>query len=82
MATITAGELLTMRRRAAEGAATQGWTKAQVNAALQAIEDLMETTGRTAINNAIEGAAPGVFSGAQKRLLFAAYCEYKFGKGG
>lgn len=82
MATITADELLTMRRRAAAATTTQTWTKAQVGAALQALEDLMESSGRTAINNAIEGAAPGVFSGAQKRLLFAAFCEFKFGKGG
>lgn len=82
MAAITSDELLALRRRAAASSATQTWTKAQVNAALQAIEDLMETTGRTAINNAIEGAAPGVFNGAQKRLLFAAYCEFKFRKGG
>lgn len=82
MATLTAGDLLNQRRRASSSTTTQTWTKAQANAALQAIEDLMETTGRTAINNAIEGAAAGVFTNAQKRVLFATYCEYKFGQGG
>jgi hypothetical protein len=47
------------------------WNKPAINDALQAIEDTFQTTGKTALNNAIEGAAPGVFNAQQKKLLVA-----------
>jgi len=59
-----------------------GWSKAQINAALQAIEDTFEGPGRTALNNAIETAAPGIFDANQKRALVKAYLLAKFNLGG
>lgn len=57
------------------------WTKPQVNAALQAIEDGMQggsnVGARTVpayLGLAIETAAPGVFSAGEKSKLFAIWC--------
>jgi hypothetical protein len=52
----------------------QNWTKPQIRAAFQAIEDRMLLTAtKQAIANDIETAAPGVFTGPQKELLFMAW---------
>lgn len=71
MATLTSAQL-TALRNAAERNLTVHYTKAQVGAALQAIDDQMQLAAtRTAIGNAIEAAAPGAFSVAEKTTLFA-----------
>jgi hypothetical protein len=75
MAQLTAEELGELRTRLNANTATQAWTKPQVNAALQAIEDRLRLAGtQTAIGNDIEAAAPGVFTPAQKQLLFGIWC--------
>lgn len=72
MATIPADIRADIRAELALGR-NPSWTKAQLNAAAQAIEDLLEQAStQTAINNAIEAAAAGVFNAAQKRALFVA----------
>ena len=47
------------------------YTKAQAYAAIQAVLDLLQSgQSRTAVNNAIEGAASGVFNVTQKGKIF------------
>jgi hypothetical protein len=88
MATLTAAELQAGRRSAAR-AATVPWTKAQYNAALQAVEDRMVSLSnvggnsiRQAISTAIENAAPGVFNAAQKDDLFIVWSLLNARRGG
>lgn len=77
MAILTTDQLAVLRRSAfpAENAT---WTKAEVNAALQAIEDYFETTARAGLGAAIEAAAPGRFSNARKKRLVAYWLLQKF----
>jgi len=78
MAVLTAGELRNIRNsleRAMNGAAIT-YTKPQINAATQAIEDRLQNSKAT-LNNDIEGAAPGVFTVAQKKLIVA-YAALRF----
>ena len=75
MAALTADQLAAFRALACRNAATQTWTKAQIGAALQAIEDRVRSTAtQNAIGGDIETAAPGVFTGPQKTLLFGVWC--------
>jgi hypothetical protein len=80
MALLTAAQLAQLRQFVAAGIATQSWTKVQANAALQALEDWYETSGRQAAGSAIETAAPGVFSAAQKKLLGKYWLLQKAGR--
>lgn len=57
------------------------WLKPQINAALQAIEDKWEAD-RAGYAAAIEAAAPGVFTLAQKKLLGKHWLQLKSSKGG
>ncbi len=64
-------EQLTKLRQAISRDHTARWTKGQANLAFQAIENWFEVNkagGSTAINNA---TAPFVFTGAEKKVLFA-----------
>lgn len=75
MATLNAAQLVELRRIMARNTTPQSWTKAQANAALQAIEDRLRLAAtQTALSADIELAAPGVFSGPQKQLLFGVWC--------
>ena len=75
MAVLTSQELGELRSIMARNTASQSWTKPQVNAALQAIEDRMRLAAtQTTIGNDIETAAPGVFNQAQKNQLFGVWC--------
>ena len=79
MAVYTAQRLAKMRQAMSKlGTAT--YVKADVNVAVQAIEDLMQAQGRTAIFGAIETAAPGVFTNPQKARLFRVWVERRFGQ--
>lgn len=83
MATLTADELVELRRGVSDGLATVNYTKVQINAVLQAIEDLWESPGtKNAFNNAIEGSAPGTFTVAQKKKIVAYWLRQKFGREG
>lgn len=80
MAVLTAEQLAKIRRGVAQQFATQNWDKPQINAALQAIEDWFElnkASGVTAVNTA---TAPFVFTGPQKKELFAYWLLHKFGE--
>jgi len=52
-------------------------TKPQINVALQAIEDWFEAN-RAALGAAIEAAAPGTFTAAQKLKLVKFWLRSKF----
>jgi hypothetical protein len=80
MAVLTTEQLAPIRRNAAEEIAPR-WTKPQINAGLQAIEDWFEAN-RLALGSAIETAAPGVFNATQKRLLVKCWLLSKFERGG
>jgi len=71
---LTANELSELRQRVAQKAGEKGvsvhWLKAQVNAALQAIEDRwVAAATQNALAADIEAAAPGVFTASEKRYL-------------
>jgi hypothetical protein len=81
MATLTAAELTELRQGSCREQ-TVDFTKATINAALQAIEDWYETnkaTGSTAIDTA---TSPYVFSNPFKKRLFAYWNKQKFGREG
>lgn len=84
MAVLTSDELTAIRREVARGLQATGtpinFTKAQVNAAIQALEDWFEANraaASTAINNA---TSPFVFTNAQKKQIMAYWLQLKFGK--
>lgn len=83
MATLTATELAELRLACASSQATVGYTKAQINAALQAIEDWFENTARAALNTTINTAtSPLVLSAPVKKILVAHYLRQKFAREG
>jgi len=78
MPTLTDGEKAMIRQWKSGDGEAGAWSKAQIGAAAQAVEDRLEQAGtQTAISNDIEAAAPGVFTGAQKRKLFLIVCLLK-----
>lgn len=79
MAVLTDDETTVIRQSLAQGE-TPNWTKAQINAAAQAVEDiLVGATLQTAISNAINTAtSPVVLTATQKRRLVAFVLERKY----
>ena len=81
MAVLTAEELTELRATSGRGQVVT-YTKPQINAALQAIEDLFQSSAnigprslQQALGLAIETAAPGVFGVGAKTKLFAIWCR-------
>lgn len=88
MTVLTSADLTDLRHRAAIGK-TVTWTKPQINAALQAIEDAVQSTSnvgarslKTYIGLAIENAAAGVFNAQQKDDLFVLWTKLNAARGG
>jgi hypothetical protein len=81
MAMLSNDQLTELRQAVARESATVPWTKPQINAAVQAIEDWFEAN-RAALGTAMEAAAPGLFSAAQKRVLVKFSLAQKFAWGG
>lgn len=80
MAVLTANELAALRRDVARDLATVNFSKVEVNAALQGVEDWFELN-RASLSTAINTATtPFVFSAAQKKLLVAYWLLLKAGK--
>ena len=74
MAQLTGDEGIELMRIVNNNTSEQSWTKPQIRAAFQAIEDRILTPGtKNAIASDIEAAAPGVFNAAQKEMLFMAW---------
>lgn len=80
MAVLTQTELAPLRREMAESIATVAWTKPQINAAIQAMEAWFEAEKAGAVT-AIENAAPGVFTLAQKRKIATLWLRHKLAVG-
>lgn len=83
MATLTADQLTDLRQACANGQAIPvNYTKPQINAALQAIEDWMEAN-KASLSQAINTATdPFVFTAAQKKELGRYWFKQKFERGG
>lgn len=78
MATLSASELQDIRNGCAASNPAVGYTKAQINAAAQAVEDFLtnnSATVSTAINTA---TSPLVMSAALKKEIVAQVCQKKF----
>lgn len=81
MAILTVAELAAIRQRMARQFVPVIWTKAQVNAAVQAVEDRL-VASKAVIGADIETAAPGKFDAAQKKAIAAyAVLRYAVGEG-
>ena len=70
-------QLAELRRQMASASEIVPWKKAVINAALEAIEDWFEVN-RVVLAQAIEAAAPGMFTIPQKKRLVAFWLEQKF----
>lgn len=88
MAVLTPAELVALRQLAARDVGPS-WTKPQINAALQAVEDAVQSTSnvgnrslKTYIGAAIETAAPGAFNAGQKDTLFVLWSRFNAARGG
>jgi len=85
MAVLTGPQLDNVRHAFAEELRSDGipWTRAKLNAAIQAIEDVFESGAlQTAISNAINTAtSPAVLTGAQKRALVKFWLRSRFDRG-
>lgn len=82
MATLDANDLLTIRQGCAREIAVN-YSKPQINAAAQAIEDVF-TSGavQNALSNAIDTAtSPLTMTGAQKKALVKWYLQNRFDRG-
>lgn len=90
MATLTVPELAFARNFCEGRFAPVGYTKPQINAALQAIEDTMRTTAIVAgqagltiqqiVSAAIDASSAFAWSNAQKKILFAMWADLTFKK--
>jgi hypothetical protein len=90
MAVLTLTELVTARNFCEGRFRPVGYTKAQINAALQAIEDTMRTNtisagqvGQTIqqiVSAAIDASSAFTWSIAQKKILFAIWADLTFKK--
>jgi len=77
MAILSPNQLVELRQAAAEDQVGINWTKAQINAAAQAVEDWFEAN-RPSLNAAINTAtSPVVLPGAVKRLLLIRFLMQK-----
>lgn len=79
MATLTTEDLQKIRQECARTIIVN-YTKAQINAAAQAVEDWIQANAAS-LSTAINAATtPLVLTAAQKKKLVAEYCDYKFNK--
>ena len=79
MATLTSEERTKIRQACAK-TLTVNYTKAQINLAVQAVEDwIMDNAA--ALSSAIDTAtSPFTFTNPQKKKIVAEWAEYKFNK--
>ncbi len=82
MALLSQMELADLRRNVRRSAGDVSWTKPQINAAVQAIEDWF-VQNRSSLVTAINTATgPFLFTGAQKKALVGYWMKQKFGREG
>mgnify|MGYP001605685944 FL=1 len=78
MVVLTVADLVPIRQACAKKVAVN-YTKPQINAAVQAVENWFEAN-RAGLSGVIDTAtAPLVLSGAQKKAIVAYWLNYKFG---
>lgn len=90
MATLSVSELAPARNFCQAKFSPVNYTKPQVNAALQAIEDAIRTNVITAgqvgqtvqqiVSAAVDASSAYVWTNAQKKILFALWAELTFKK--
>lgn len=81
MATLTTEQLVELRQMLARSSTTVTWTKTQVSAAMQALENDWNTF-LTRANTDIETAVPGVFTIPQKALILRTFLAQKVRRDG
>jgi len=82
MAVLTTGQLAALRHECEAESPNVNYTKVQINAALQAIEDWLEAN-RASLAVVINTAtAPFIFTPTQKILLAKMWMRSKFERGG
>lgn len=83
MATLDAATLTMLRQGVSSDIAGITWTKAQVNAAFQALEDTFSSAGvQNAFSSAIDTAlSPATATNAQKRALIKFWLRNRFERG-
>lgn len=81
MATLTSAQLAELRKSCQDETLLPNVTKPTFNVALQAIEDRWEVV-RSSFGVAIENAAPGVFTNADKARLVKHWLKQRFDRGG
>lgn len=82
MATLPGGDLARIRRDLARELGEVAWTKADVNDALQAIEDWWDLPAtKAALSAAIDAATAFTFSNPQKRVIGKLWLRSKFERG-
>lgn len=81
MAILTTNELVKLRQSIAKGQ-TVTWVKADINKAMQAIEDFIENNRDTVSSDINTATAPLVFSNSIKKKMFAYYMKQKFTREG
>ena len=75
MAILSETDLQAMRRHMCLNYSVQGWTKADINAALQALENRMTLQSTLdLLASDIESAAPGKFNSDQKFKILGIWC--------
>ena len=77
MVVLTAAQLQDGRQFLSRGSDVIGWTKAEINAVLQAIEDNFENVYRASVSAAIDVAKAGI-SNADKKRIVKWYLRHKF----
>lgn len=80
MAIINNAELASLRRSCERSLPQVNYTKAQINLALQAIENWFETSRPSLIAAINSSTAPFVFTGQQKVQLVKFWLEHKFNR--
>jgi len=82
MATLTASQLTVLRQGNAVDRVPIQSTKAQINTALQALEDWWEADGKLEAAAAIETAVPSEFTNPEKKTIGKWWLWQKFFLGG
>jgi hypothetical protein len=77
VAIFSAAELAAMRQKWEELSGPHGLTKAQLNAALQAIEDRFETSRNVLINDVNDATSPATTTADQKKFILGVWCASK-----
>ena len=79
---MTPDDLAVLRQEVAKESDEVTWVKADINAAFEALDAWWAATGRMNAAGAMEAAAPGKFTGPQKRRMGMYWLRHKFNGGG